>query len=125
MDLSNSDLIKSFLIGQIQKKYDNDLELKKQKEDQFMDDWKICENYSNDTETTLNDLFVMYEYYLLAQNPKKSLYDELVVELKDRDPNQVINEVRNFIANYKNEIYEKEDKLTYSFFYITWSMYWR
>ena len=125
LDLSNSDLIKSFLIGQIQKKYDNDLELKKQKEDQFMDDWKICENYSNDTETTLNDLFVMYEYYLLAQNPKKSLYDELVVELKDRDPNQVINEVRNFIANYKNEIYEKEDKLTYSFFYITWSMYWR
>lgn len=125
LDLSNSDLIKSFLIGQIQKKYDGDLELKKQKEDQFMDDWKICENYSNDTETTLNDLFVMYEYYLLAQNPKKSLYDELVVELKDKDPNEVICEVRNFIGNYKAEIYDKEDKLTYSFFYITWGMYWR
>lgn len=125
LDLSNSDLIKSFLIGQIQKKYENDLELKKQKEDQFMDDWKICENYSNDTETSLNDLFVMYEYYLLAQNPKKSLYDELVVELKDKDPNKVISEIKNFIGNYKTEIYEKEDKLTYSFFYITWGMYWR
>lgn len=125
LDLSNSDLIKSFLIGQIQKKYDKDPELKRQKEDQFMDDWKICENYSNDTETSLNDLFVMYEYYLLAQNPKKSLFDELVLELKDRDPNSVIGEVKNFIENYKREIFEKEDKLTYSFFYITWGMYWR
>lgn len=125
LDLSNSDLIKSFLIGQIQKKYDNDLELKKQKEDQFMDDWKICENYSNDTETSLNDLFVMYEYYLLAQNPKKSLYDELVIELKDKDSNNVISEIKNFIGNYKTEIYEKEDKQIFSFFYITWGMYWR
>lgn len=125
LDLSNSDLIKSFLIGKIQKMYEQNLEIKKQKEDQFMDDWKVCENYSNDTETTLNDLFVMYEYYLLAQNPKMSLYDQLVLELKDRDPNQVISEVRNFIGNYKTEIYEKDDKLTYSFFYITWGMYWR
>ncbi|MFC3563562.1 DUF262 domain-containing protein [Pedobacter jamesrossensis] len=125
LDLSNSDLIKSFLIGQIQKKYENDLELKKQKEDQFMDDWKVCENYSNDTETTLNDLFVMYEYYLLAQNPKKSLYDELVEELRGKDPNQVIKEIRDFIGNYRTEIYDKDDKLTYSFFYITWGMYWR
>lgn len=125
LDLSNSDLIKSFLIGQIQKKYENDLELKKQKEDQFMDDWKVCENYSNDTETSLNDLFVMYEYYILAQNPKKSLYDELVEELRGKDPNKVITEIRDFIGNYKTEIYDKDDKLTYSFFYITWGMYWR
>ena len=27
----------------------------------------------------------MYEYYLLAQNPKKSLYDELRNELKNKD----------------------------------------
>lgn len=125
LDLSNSDLIKSFLIGQIQKKYENDLELKRQKEDQFMDDWKVCENYSNDTETSLNDLFVMYEYYLLAQNPKRSLYDELVEEFKEKDPNKIIAEIRNFIESYKIEIYQKDDKLIYSFFYITWGMYWR
>ena len=125
LDLSNADLIKSFLIGQIQKKYFADGELKKQKEDQFMDDWKVCENYSNDTQTSLNDLFVMYEYYTLAQNPKKSLYDELVVQFNDKDSNQVITNVKLFVENYKREIYEREDKLTYSFFYISWGMYWR
>jgi len=125
LDLSNADLIKSFLIGQIQKKYIGDGELKKQKEDQFMDDWKVCENYSNDTQTSLNDLFVMYEYYTLAQNPKKSLYDELVIQFSDKDSNQIINNVKLFVENYKREIYEREDKLTYSFFYISWGMYWR
>jgi uncharacterized protein with ParB-like and HNH nuclease domain len=125
LDLSNADLIKSFLIGQIQKKYIGDGELKKQKEDQFMDDWKVCENYSNDTQTSLNDLFVMYEYYILAQNPKKSLYDELVIQFSEKDSNQIINNVKLFVENYKREIYEKEDKLTYSFFYISWGMYWR
>ena len=125
LDLSNADLIKSFLIGQIQKKYVADGELKKQKEDQFMDDWKVCENYSNDTQTSLNDLFVMYEYYTLAQNPKKSLYDELVVQFSDKDSNQIITNVKLFVENYKREIYEREDKLTYSFFYISWGMYWR
>ena len=125
LDLTNADLIKSFLIGKIQKQYSSDDELKKQKEDQFMDDWKVCENYSNDTETSLNDLFVMYEYYILAQNPKKSLYDELVVQFTDKDPNQIINNVKLFIENYKREIYERENKLIYSFFYISWGMYWR
>lgn len=125
LDLSNSDLIKSFLIGQIQKSFAGDNELKKQKEDQFMDDWKVCETHSNHTETTLNDLFVMYEYYVLGTNPKKSLYDELVEQFKGKDSNTVINDVKSFISNYKTEIFDKEDKLIYSYFYITWGMYWR
>lgn len=125
LDLSNSDLIKSYLIGLIQKKYESDGELKKKMEDQFMDDWKVCENYSNQTETSLNDLFVMYEYYLIGQNPKKSLYDQLVDEFKTKDPNQVIRNVKLFIEHYKLRLFDKEDKLIYSYFYITWGMYWR
>jgi uncharacterized protein with ParB-like and HNH nuclease domain len=125
LDLSNSDLIKSFLIGKIQRIYENDKELRKQKEDQFMDDWKVCENHANHTETSMNDLFVMYEYYLLAQNPKKSLYDELVIQLKDKDPNNVIAEIKEFITNYKTELYDKDDKLIYSFWYLRWGMYWK
>ena len=125
LDLSNADLIKSFLIGQIQKSFAGDTEIKKQKEDQFMDDWKICETHSNHTETSLNDLFVMYEYYLLGTNPKRSLYDELVEVFKDKDPNIVINDVKSFISNYKSEIFDKDDKLIYSYFYISWGMYWR
>lgn len=125
LDLSNSDLIKSYLIGQIQKKYSDDIELRKHKEDQFMDDWKICETYSSHTQTSLNDLFVMYEYYLLASNPKSSLYDELVDQFRDDDPNNIIQDVKSFISNYKSQIFDKDDKLIYSFFYISWGMYWR
>ena len=70
LDLSNADLIKSFLIGKIHKKYEGDDELKKQKEEQFMDDWKYCETIAQDTYETMNNLFVMYEYFLLAKTPK-------------------------------------------------------
>ena len=125
LDLSNSDLIKSFLIGKIQSKYEDNTELRKQKEDQFMDDWKMCENYANHTGTPMNDLFVIYEYYLLAQNPKRSLYDELVFQLEDKDPNKVIAEIQSFITNYKTELYDKDDKLIYSFRYLRWGMYWK
>lgn len=79
LDLSNSDLIKSFLIGRIHKLFDEDNEVKKQKEDRFMDDWKSCENIAIETEENMNNLFVMYEYSLLAKNPERSLYDELKV----------------------------------------------
>jgi uncharacterized protein with ParB-like and HNH nuclease domain len=125
LDLSNSDLIKSFLIGQIYKIYDEDSEIKKQKEDRFMDDWKICETIALDTEESLNDLFVVYEYYLLGENPKKSLYDELVKLFEGKDPNETIADFKNFLNLYKTELYRKEDPLIYSFWYLRWGMYWR
>lgn len=124
LELSNSDLIKSFLISKIQKKYDSDNELRKQKEDQFIDDWKRCETYANHTETSMNEFFVIYEYYLLAQNPKKSLYDELVNKLNDKDPNEVMANLEKFINNYK-ELFDKNDKIIYSFRYLQWGMYWK
>ena len=37
-----------------------------------MDDWKSCENMAMDTEESMNDLFVMFEYFLLAKNPERS-----------------------------------------------------
>ncbi len=130
LDLTNSDLIKSHLISKIQKLYSNNDELRKQKEDQFMDDWKTCENIASDTDESLNDLFVMYEYYLLAQNPKKSLYEELVdliknVGEKERDPNEFIIDLKIFALNYKEKIHDVEDKLIYSYYYLGWSVYWK
>ena len=125
LDLSNSDLIKSFLIGRIHKLYDQNPELKKQKEDQFMDDWKYCENIAIDTEVTINDLFVLYEYYLLGKNPEKSLYEELVTLFANKEPGDVIADFKKFIKRYKDEIYVKEDPLIYSLWYIKWSMYWK
>lgn len=125
LDLSNSDLIKSYLLGRIQTLYEKDVELKKQKEDQFMDDWKACESIAIDTYYSINDLFVMYEYYLLATNPKKGLYDELVAAFQNKDPNKVISDFKRFCTHYKSNIYDAECKTIYAFFYLRWGVYWR
>lgn len=125
LDLSNADLIKSFLIGKIHKKYDGDDELKKNQEEQFMDDWKYCETVAQDTYETMNNLFVMYEYFLLAKNPEKSLYDELKKQFEDKDANEVISDFKKFVSTYKDEIYNREDALMYSFYYLRWTMYWK
>lgn len=125
LDLSNSDLIKSYLIGRIQQMYIGDEELRKQYEDQFMDDWKRCENIAIDTNDTMNDLFVMYEYYRLGKNPEKSLFDELKETFKNENPNAVIGEFKNFITQYKTGVFESTDTATYSLYYLRWSVFWR
>ncbi|PWV56152.1 DUF262 domain-containing protein [Chitinophaga sp. S165] len=125
LDLSNSDLIKSLLIGKIQQMYGEDGELRKHYEDQFMADWKRCEDIATDTNETMNDLFVMYEYYKLGKNPEKSLYDELKQVFSKEDPNAVISEFKNFISHYKSGIYDSTDTIIYSLYYIRWSVYWR
>jgi len=125
LDLSNSDLIKSFLIGKIHKKYDADNEIKKQFEDQFMDDWKSCEQIAIDTEESMNNLFVMFEYFLLAKNPERSLYDELKNVFDNKDSNETIKQFKDFIALYKKEIYESKCPFIYSLYYLRWSVYWK
>lgn len=125
LDLSNADLIKSFLIGKIHKQYDGDAELRKLNEDQFMDDWKSCENMAIDTEDSMNNLFVMYEYYLLEKNPEKSLYDELKALFEKKDPNEVIKSFKDFVYTYKTKVYNANNTVIYSLFYLRWTVYWR
>lgn len=125
LDLSNADLIKSFLIGKIHKKYEDDSEVKKHHEDQFMDDWKSCENMATDTDESMNNLFVMYEYYLLGKNPERSLYDELRNLFETKDANEVIKQFRDFVSTYKLKIYNSENTVIYSLYYLRWSVYWR
>ncbi len=90
-----------------------------------MDDWKSCEAIALDTDYSMNDLFVMYEYFLLGTNPKMSLYDELVSEFKKQEPNNIISDFKNFCAQYKKHIYSAEDKVIYSYRYLRWGVYWR
>ncbi len=125
LDLSNSDLIKSYLIGRIQVQFAKDDELRKQKEDQFMDDWKSCESIALDTDYPINDLFVMYEYYLIAANPKRGLYDELVNEFQKNEPTKIISDFKKFCTHYKDDIFYAEDKVIYSYWYLRWGVYWR
>ena len=125
MDLTAADLIKSFLLEKLHKKYGRDTDTAKQKEEQFMADWREMEQNVKDLDISLNDLFIMYEYYILGQNPKKSLYEELQEAFKNADPNETISDINKFADRYKSEIRDSSNKTIYSFWYIRWSMYWK
>lgn len=123
LDLTNSDLIKSYLISKVHSTYEEEEIAFKEK--QFLQDWIACENIALDVEENINDLFVMYEYYLLAKNPKKSLYDELEEDFKLKDPLEVISDFKAFIQSFNDNIYNSNSPLDYSFFYLRWSVYWK
>ena len=125
MDLTAADLIKSYLLEKLYKKYTSDPETSKIKEEQFISDWRAMEQTVKSCDINMNDLFIIYEYYILGQNPKKSLYDELQDAFKDLDPNEVISDIKKISHTYFIDIYEMEDKIIYSFWYIRWNMYWK
>jgi len=123
LDLTNSDLIKSYLIGRLHSLYDK--EVIDQKEKQFLQDWIACEGIAIDVEESMNELFVMYEYFLLASNPKRSLYDELENQFSKEDPLDVISDFKAFVTAYQKEIYNTENPVDFSFFYLRWTIYWK
>lgn len=125
MDLTAADLIKSFLIERLYNRYKNDTDTSKIKEEQFISDWREMEQTIKNSDISLNDLFIIYEYHILGQNPKKSLYDELQNAFANKDPNQIISDIKQFAHTYFKEIYEADDKVLYSFRYIRWNMYWK
>lgn len=125
MDLTAADLIKSYLLGNLHKKYGDDKETSKIKEEQFVADWRDMEQTIKSCDINLNDLFIIYEYYILGQNPKKSLYDELQYAFKNKDPNVLIDDIKKFTNTYFEKIWNAEDKVIYSLRYIRWNIYWK
>ena len=125
LDLTAADLIKSFLIEKLHTKYKDSTDTLKLKEEQFIADWREMENNIKDCDINLNELFILYEYYLLAQNPRKSLSEELQAQFKFEDPNVVVAKLKKASELYSAEIYEKLDSKIYSLWYLRWSMYWK
>ncbi|MDO9187596.1 MAG: DUF262 domain-containing HNH endonuclease family protein [Bacteroidia bacterium] len=125
MDLTAADLIKSYLLEKLYTKYKDDADTSKIKEEQFIADWRDMEQTIKTCDINLNELFIIYEYYILGQNPKKSLYDELQAAFENLDPNWVIGDIKKFANTYYTQIYEGRDKVLYSFWYIRWNMYWK
>ena len=126
MDLTASDLIKSFLLQKLLEKYKGDDSLSKEKEEQFISDWQVMEQIIKNTDINLNDLFIIYQYYVLGgQVPKKSVSAELQEAFKEKDPNEIISDIKKFAEIYAKDIVDNQDKVLYSFRYIPWNMYWK
>jgi len=115
LDLSPSDLIKSHLYGRLED------DIKRQ---QFIATWRDVESISKQMDEPITDLFTYYEYYLLAKNPKRSLYEELTDKFKGRDSNKIIYDFKKFIEFF-NEIYRMESKLVFSFWYLPNQVFWK
>lgn len=125
MDLTPSDLIKSYLIGNLNTIYKEDKDMLLNYEKVFMADWQSMEEIMKDSDINLSELFTMYEYYLLASNPKRSLTEELQKLFENINPNSVIENIKRFAKIYDKKIAKSELKLIHSFRYLRWSMYWK
>lgn len=115
LDLSHADLIKSSLYARL------DDEVKR---GQFISTLREVETLSKRINESLTDLFTYYEYYLLARNPKKSLYEELEAQFKNKEPNNVIYDFKRFVELFA-DIYSLENKLIYSFWYLPNQVFWK
>jgi uncharacterized protein with ParB-like and HNH nuclease domain len=114
LDLNPADLIKSHLYGRCDQN----------KHGQFIATWRQIETLAAQSSETLDNLLTLYEYYLLAQNPKKSLYEELIAQFKDRNPNEIVYEIKEFILAY-NDLIQSESKIIYSLCYLPNKVFWQ
>jgi uncharacterized protein with ParB-like and HNH nuclease domain/predicted transport protein len=114
MDLSPADLIKSYLMG----------ELNEEDYSAFEADWNFFESKSKDLDEDLTRLFTYYEYYLLASNPKKELYEELERKFKYMKPKEVIHEFKKIIRIF-DDIKNENSKDLFALEYLRHDVYWK
>lgn len=114
LDLTASDLIKSYLMSS----------LPSRDQDKFITEWRYIEGLAKELDEDLDNLLSLYLYFLKANNPKLGLYEELTKEIKGRESNVVIFEIKKFLESYK-EVMNLQDKSIYSLRYLKHQIYWK
>jgi uncharacterized protein with ParB-like and HNH nuclease domain len=115
LDLTPADLIMSYLYSNLSEDKDKSA---------FKSTWDQIEVLSKQMGESITDLLTYYEYYLLAQNPKRSLYEELIDKFKGQDPKSVIYEFKKFVDSF-NEVYQMDSKLVFSLWYLPNQIFWK
>lgn len=114
MSLTPADLIKSYLMGRLSEE-DNRT---------FEQDWISIENKAKEYGEDLTDLLTYYAYYLLASNPKRSLYEELEKLFSHREPKEIIYEF-NKLVGYFSQIDSENSKVIHGLNYLRHNLYWK
>lgn len=116
MDLSPTDIIKAHLMQGLNDEKDREA---------FAASWREIEGkYKNND--NFKELLTLYLYYNTAQNPKRSLQEELkkvFVQYKG-DSLDIISKLKEFQENLI-QIEESKDKKTYLLKYIPYTIYWK
>lgn len=121
MPLAASDIIKSYIMGRIEKEEEEErIELKKI----FTSNWKDVENLVNKYDLKMDDFMIIYEYYKLKSNPKRQVVDELraIIEDKNIEIREIIDEIKTF-SNSLDYVLSSTDPTMYSLFYLPWPTY--
>jgi uncharacterized protein with ParB-like and HNH nuclease domain len=116
LDLTTSDLIKSYL-------YSN---CEKDKLAALKSSWNQIEDIAEDVDEDTDDLIGYYGLFVLERNPQLALFDDLTrhEDFKNRDANTIVYDILNFGKAYK-EIVNTNSKLIYSFWYLPADIYWK
>jgi len=123
LDLSPADLIKSYLM----ERFKNGVDRKTFEQDWIYFETKAKEfkESSKEFEDILTDLLTYYEYYLLASNPKRTLYEELETKFNNiKDPKDIVYEFKRLI-NYFDQMDDENSKIIYALSYLRHDVYWK
>lgn len=115
--LYSSDLIKSYLFSKFDENTADSQE--------FEDYWSAVEQKIDSIENmTTDDMFTLYQYYCLGENPKKALDKEIInyINEKNISPTNAIIDFNDFVDKYIS-IINKNNKDLYALKYIPWQMY--
>lgn len=115
LDLSPSDIIKSYLIGKVEKDDGETLS-------QLNYCWKEIEDLSKEHDYKIDDFMVYYEYFKLRANPKRQVIDELRDIIQDDDIYTIIKEMTSLNDALK-EVYNSKDPAVLALRYIPWKFY--
>jgi uncharacterized protein with ParB-like and HNH nuclease domain len=115
LDLTNADLIKSYLFGEL----GDD-----QQKDQFISSWEQIETLSREIKETTNDLLTYYQYYLIAKNPERTLFEELKNQFKNKNSNEIIHDFLGLVKSLST-IKAERSKLLYSYVYLPNQVFWK
>ena len=117
LDLTPADIIKAYLMEPL---VNDEVKL-----NSFIEVWKQIESIVNYTDEKIEGILNLYLYYLIAQNPKKSLQDELKREFKGKDSQKIILDIKKFAKNYSDIINNKSDRFISMLRYLPHSVYWK
>jgi len=117
LDLTPADIIKAYLMEPL---VNDEVKL-----NSFIEVWKQIESILNYTDEKMEGILNLYLYYLIAQNPKKSLQDELKREFKTKDSQKIILDIKKFAQNYSDIINNKSDRFISMLRYLPHNVYWK
>lgn len=115
LDLASSDIIKAYLLQN----------LDEHKRSSFVEVWKRIDTICKQAGESLQMVLSLYLYYLKSGNPKKNLHEELKIELKNKNPIEVVLFLEKFAKNLSEINEDYQDKDISKLRYLPQSIYWK